>query len=46
MKEASLGISECCGKTALPSIYRDFQFNNLPKIIKLYEPSLTADNLG
>lgn len=46
LKEASKRISESCGRTALPSIHRNFQFNNLQTIIKLYEPSLTADNLG
>lgn len=46
LKEASLRISESCGRTALPSIHRNFQFNNLQRIIQLYEPSLTADNLG
>lgn len=46
LKEASLRISESCGRAALPSMHRDFQFNNLDKIIRLFEPSLTADNLG
>ena len=46
LKEASLRISESCGRTAFPSMYRDFQFNNLQKVIQLFEPSMTADNLG
>lgn len=46
LKEASLRISESCGRTAFPSMHRDFQFNNLQTVIKLFEPSMTADNLG
>ncbi|CAL9736275.1 protein-lysine N-methyltransferase Efm2p [Monosporozyma servazzii] len=46
LKEASLRISESCGRTAFPSMHRDFQFNNLRTVIKLFEPSMTADNLG
>lgn len=46
VKEASMRISENCGRTALPSMSRQFSFENLSKGIEIYEPSLTADNLG
>ncbi|CCH61013.1 hypothetical protein TBLA_0D05200 [Henningerozyma blattae CBS 6284] len=39
-------IAELCGRTAQPSMTRDFRINNLEKTIKLYEPALTSDNLG
>lgn len=44
--ETSQRISELCGRSALPSMYRNFTFNSLESTIKLYEPSLTNDNLG
>ncbi|CCF57416.1 hypothetical protein KAFR_0C04250 [Kazachstania africana CBS 2517] len=46
VKEVTLRISENCGRNAMPSTYREFQINNLKKIVKLFEPSLTNDNLG
>lgn len=44
--ETSQRISELCGRSALPSMYRNFTFTNLKSSIKLFEPSLTNDNLG
>lgn len=46
IKEVSMRISENCGRTALPTMSRHFSFENLLKNIEIYEPSLTADNLG
>ncbi|CAI4060457.1 hypothetical protein SUVZ_04G4800 [Saccharomyces uvarum] len=46
LRELSSRISENCGRTAQPSIIRYFEVNNLNSAIPLYEPSLTADNLG
>lgn len=46
LREVSLRIAENCGRTAQPAISRDFKLNNLEKVIRLHEPSLTADNLG
>ncbi|CCD23508.1 S-adenosylmethionine-dependent methyltransferase NDAI_0B04730 [Naumovozyma dairenensis CBS 421] len=46
VKELSLRISENCGRSAQPSMTRDFNLQNLVHVIQLYEPSLTADNLG
>ncbi|GAV56328.1 hypothetical protein ZYGR_0BB01050 [Zygosaccharomyces rouxii] len=46
IKEVSMRISENCGRTALPTMSRHFTFENLSKNIEIYEPSLTADNLG
>ncbi|SCU97063.1 LAME_0F18382g1_1 [Lachancea meyersii CBS 8951] len=46
LSEASLRISEKCGRTAQPAMTRVFQVEGLQKCIKLHEPSLTADNLG
>ncbi|CCE64766.1 hypothetical protein TPHA_0I02650 [Tetrapisispora phaffii CBS 4417] len=46
MKEVVQRISENCGRTAQPSMTREFKLENLHHIVKLYEPSLTADNLG
>lgn len=46
LREVSLRIAENCGRTAQPAISRDFKLNNLDKVIRLHEPSLTADNLG
>ncbi|QHS71828.1 S-adenosylmethionine-dependent methyltransferase [Saccharomyces paradoxus] len=46
LKELSSRISENCGRTAQPSIIRYFELKNLTNAIPLYEPSLTADNLG
>ena len=46
VKEVSLRISENCGRTAQPSMTREFRLDNLNHVIVLYEPSLTADNLG
>lgn len=51
-KEASLRISENCGRTAQPEIVRKIVIPNLNNFfkssdhIKLKEPSLTSDNLG
>lgn len=45
-KQVSLRISENCGRTAQPAISRKFTFQNLSSPIEIYEPSLTADNLG
>ena len=46
VREVSLRISEQCGRSAQPSMYRNFKFQGLSKTIQLYEPTLTADNLG
>ncbi|SCU87040.1 LADA_0E01618g1_1 [Lachancea dasiensis] len=46
LKEASLRISEKCGRTAQPAMTRVFQVDGLQTPIKLHEPALTADNLG
>ncbi|EJS44712.1 YBR271W [Saccharomyces arboricola H-6] len=46
LKETSSRISENCGRTAQPSIVRYFELKHLDNAISLYEPSLTADNLG
>lgn len=54
VKQASLRISENCGRTAQPEIIRKIGIPNLPSIIpkdqeeyiRLKEPSLTSDNLG
>lgn len=46
LKQASLRISEKCGRTAQPSMTRHFQMDNLSHRVSLYEPSLTSDNLG
>lgn len=46
LKEVSLRIAENCGRTAQPASCHDFKLNNLDKVIRLNEPSLTADNLG
>ncbi|EDO16453.1 hypothetical protein Kpol_1066p17 [Vanderwaltozyma polyspora DSM 70294] len=46
LKESSLRVSENCGRTAQPSMTREFKMDNLDQTVKLYEPSLTADNLG
>ncbi|CAI4056119.1 S-adenosylmethionine-dependent methyltransferase SKDI_02G3790 [Saccharomyces kudriavzevii IFO 1802] len=46
LKELSSRVSENCGRTAQPSIIRYFELKNLNNAIPLYEPSLTADNLG
>ena len=46
---ASLRLSERSGRTALPSISRTYTFettSSIPISITLYEPSITADNLG
>ncbi|ODQ78014.1 hypothetical protein BABINDRAFT_40478 [Babjeviella inositovora NRRL Y-12698] len=50
-KEASLRLSENCGRTAQPEIIRQITLEGLEektgrKNIVLKEPSLTADNLG
>lgn len=50
-KEASLRISENCGRTAQPEIIRKIVINGLSEIhsddvIRLKEPTLTSDNLG
>lgn len=50
-KQASLRLSENCGRTAQPEIIRKIALPNLAKYtndkyIKLKEPSLTSDNLG
>ncbi|CAR29938.1 ZYRO0G20548p [Zygosaccharomyces rouxii] len=46
VKEASMRICENCGRTALPTMSRRFTFENFSRNIEIYEPSLTADNLG
>lgn len=46
VKELSMRISENCGRTAQPSMTREFNLDNVEHVIQLYEPSLTADNLG
>ncbi|KAK9370348.1 putative methyltransferase-domain-containing protein [Lipomyces kononenkoae] len=43
---ASARIAERCGRTAAPSMEREFEVRNLDLSIILYEPSLTADSLG
>ncbi|CUM65801.1 uncharacterized protein PRCAT00003449001 [Priceomyces carsonii] len=51
-KEATLRLSENCGRTAQPEIIRNISLHNLSKYlrfglyIRLKEPSLTGDNLG
>lgn len=46
IREASSRIAESCGRTAQPSMSRQFTFDLLQGSIEIYEPSLTADNLG
>ncbi|CCE91778.1 S-adenosylmethionine-dependent methyltransferase TDEL_0D01940 [Torulaspora delbrueckii] len=46
LKQVSLRIAENCGRTAQPAMSRKFTFEGLPSPIEIYEPSLTADNLG
>ncbi|CEP61043.1 S-adenosylmethionine-dependent methyltransferase LALA0_S02e05468g [Lachancea lanzarotensis] len=46
LSEASLRISEKCGRTAQPAMTRVFQIEGLQNSIQLHEPALTADNLG
>ncbi|CAB4254549.1 similar to Saccharomyces cerevisiae YBR271W Putative S-adenosylmethionine-dependent methyltransferase of the seven beta-strand family [Maudiozyma barnettii] len=46
LKEVSLRIAECCGRSAIPSMSRDFKFDNMDTKVSLFEPSLTNDNLG
>ena len=46
VREVSLRIAECCGRSAIPSMSRDFTFENMTNKISLFEPSLTNDNLG
>lgn len=46
VREVSLRIAECCGRSAIPSMSRDFTFENMTSKISLFEPSLTNDNLG
>ncbi|QLQ78464.1 hypothetical protein HG537_0A07110 [Torulaspora globosa] len=46
IKQASLRIAESCGRSAQPSMTRQFTFDCLERSIKIHEPSLTADNLG
>ncbi|KAK9238632.1 hypothetical protein V1525DRAFT_374546 [Lipomyces kononenkoae] len=43
---ASARIAERCGRTAAPSMEREFEVDGLDASIVLYEPSLTADSLG
>lgn len=45
-KQVSLRIAESCGRTARPAMSRKFTFEGLQNPIEIYEPSLTADNLG
>lgn len=49
-KEASLRISENCGRTAQPELIRKIKLHNMDRMavdyITLKEPSLTSDNLG
>lgn len=51
LKEATLRLSENCGRTAQPEIIRKIGIPNLDKVhsssyLQLREPSLTGDNLG
>lgn len=46
LQQASLRISERCGRTAQPSMTRMFELEGLDTAIKLHEPALTSDNLG
>ncbi|AMD19174.1 HBR273Wp [Eremothecium sinecaudum] len=46
IEQASLRISEQCGRTALPALTRKFHVDGLSHEIKLHEPALTNDNLG
>lgn len=46
VKQLSLRISEKCGRSAQPAMSRQFTFEKLNRPIEIYEPSLTADNLG
>lgn len=46
LKEVSLRISENCGRTAQPTMTRQFKFEDLNSCVEIHEPSLTADNLG
>lgn len=46
LKHTGLRISERCGRTAQPSMTRNFQLDGLQQMIQLYEPALTSDNLG
>ncbi|CAI5756761.1 unnamed protein product [Candida verbasci] len=45
-KEASLRVSENCGRTAQPQIIRKIKLDDFEEVISLKEPSLTNDNLG
>ncbi|KAM3159950.1 Protein-lysine N-methyltransferase EFM2 [Lachancea thermotolerans] len=46
LKEASMRISEKCGRTAQPAMNRIFKIGGLRTGVKLHEPALTSDNLG
>lgn len=46
IRQASLRIAESCGRSAQPSMTRQFTFDCLERSIEIHEPSLTADNLG
>lgn len=50
IREASLRLSENCGRTAQPELVRKIKLQNMNKLgrdyVKLKEPSLTSDNLG
>lgn len=51
LKEATLRLSENCGRTAQPEIIRKIDIPNLSEVggvdfLQLREPSLTGDNLG
>ncbi|QLL33883.1 hypothetical protein HG536_0F02080 [Torulaspora globosa] len=46
IRQASLRIAESCGRSAQPSMTRQFTFDCLERSINIHEPSLTADNLG
>ncbi|CUS21101.1 LAQU0S02e05886g1_1 [Lachancea quebecensis] len=46
LKEASMRISEKCGRTAQPAMNRIFEIGGLRSGVKLHEPALTSDNLG
>ncbi|QLG72135.1 hypothetical protein HG535_0C04890 [Zygotorulaspora mrakii] len=46
VKQLTMRISERCGRSAQPAMSRKFTFEKLSKVIEIFEPSLTADNLG
>lgn len=46
IRQVSLRIAEGCGRNAQPAMSRKFTYERLPNPVEIYEPSLTADNLG